>query len=324
MAQFCLPKSVTDSDQRQYVVAALYYFASLEDLPRRRQDLLKAMDSNGIRGTILLAAEGVNGTIAGSREGVDEVLSHLRSDPALAGLSHKESFSSKRPFRRARVRLKKEIVTLGVPGVDPTSMVGQYVSPRDWNELISDPDVTLIDARNGYEVGIGTFKGAIDPDTESFRDFPAFVAKNLDPERNKKVAMFCTGGIRCEKGTSFLLSQGFDDVYHLEGGILKYLEEIPEEDSTWEGECFVFDDRVAVNHRLEPGIYSMCHACRMPLSEDERASPRFEMGVSCPHCHGERTEEDRARYQQRELQIKLAAERGEEHLGGINRDSALA
>jgi UPF0176 protein len=310
---------VTDSPQKEWVVAALYHFAPLDGLEARREALLDTMGALGVRGTVLLASEGINGTIAGTREGIDAVLQQIKSDPGLAGLSHKESISSKRPFRRARVRLKKEIVALGVPGTDPTAVVGEYVAPEQWNELISHPDVTLIDTRNAYEVGIGTFEGAMDPETGSFRDFPAYVAGNLDPERHKKVAMFCTGGIRCEKATSFMIAQGFQEVYHLKGGILKYLEEIPEGESMWRGECFVFDDRVAVNHDLKPGAYSMCHACRMPLSEEERASPQFEMGVSCPHCFGERSDEDRARYLERELQMRLAAERGEEHLGGVYR-----
>ena len=273
------------------------------------------MLDNGVRGTILIADEGVNGTIAGSRLGVDSVLALLKSDTRLEGLHHKESFADEMPFLRTKVRLKKEIVSLGVEGIDPTLSVGRYVSPAEWNRLISDPEVTLIDTRNDYEVDIGTFDGAINPHTDSFREFPEYVEENLDPALNKRVAMFCTGGIRCEKATSYLLSRGFEEVYHLEGGILKYLEDVPEADSLWRGECFVFDDRVTVDHDLSRGSYELCHGCRMPISAEDMQSPKYVEGASCPRCYDTRSEADRSRYLERARQMKLAKERGREHLG---------
>ncbi len=279
------------------------------------------MLDHGVRGTILLADEGINGTIAGSQDGVRAVLAFLRADERLVDLKHKESFTSDMPFRRTRVRLKKEIVSLGVDGIDPTVSVGQYLNPAEWNRVISDPDVTLIDTRNDYEVHIGTFEGAVNPHTESFRQFPEYIDENLDPSEHKKVAMFCTGGIRCEKATSYLLSRGFENVYHLEGGILRYLEEMPEAESLWKGECFVFDDRVTVDHDLNPGHYTLCHACRMPLSVDDLTSPLYIEGVSCPYCHERRSDDDRARYAERERQMKLARQQGRTHLGP-NRSSS--
>ncbi|MBO6575040.1 MAG: rhodanese-related sulfurtransferase [Rhodothermales bacterium] len=297
------------------VISALYRFARLDGLAELKSRIQGAMEEHGVKGTILLAEEGINGTIAGTRTGVDAVLGVIRADPRLAAVEHKESYAEEIPFRRARVRLKKEIVTLGVPGVDPTLCVGRYVDAAQWNALISDPEVLLIDTRNRYEVQMGTFEGAVDPDTTSFREFPDYVSEHLDPRRHRKVAMFCTGGIRCEKATSYLLEQGFEEVYHLKGGILKYLEEVPEEGSLWRGECFVFDERVGVNHALEPGSYDMCRACRMPLSEAETASPMFEEGVSCPYCHDDRSDEDRDRYRERQRQMMLAEQRGVEHLG---------
>lgn len=302
---------------RQVVIAALYHFARLDGLEALQTGLTQAMEAGDVKGTVLLAEEGINGTIAGSREGVDAVLAYIRSDSRLEGTRHKESFADEMPFRRGKVRLKREIVSLGVPGVDPTVRVGRYVSPDQWNELISDPEVLLIDTRNRYEVKMGTFQGAVDPGTTSFREFPDYASRELNPERHRKVAMFCTGGIRCEKATSYLLSQGFEEVYHLEGGILKYLEDVPEEESLWRGECFVFDERVGVDHNLERGKYSMCHACRMPLAPEDLSSPLFEQGVSCPHCHEQHTEEDRVRFRERDRQIKLAAERGVPHLGAV-------
>ena len=273
------------------------------------------MSENEVRGTLLLAAEGVNGTIAGPRQGVDRVLAWLRSDPRLNSLETKESFVDENPFYRTKVKLKKEIVTMGVDDIDPNHIVGTYVKPADWNRLISDPDVVLVDTRNDYEVKIGTFRNAINPQTETFRDFPAYAKENLDPQKHKKVAMFCTGGIRCEKSTAFMKAQGFNEVYHLEGGILKYLEEVPEEESLWEGECFVFDNRVTVNHQLEQGSYDQCHACRMPITEEEKQSERYVRGVSCPHCYDQHNEEQMLRYAERERQVQLAKERGETHIG---------
>ena len=234
-----------------FVVCALYKFVTLENFEQMRQPLLTFMQDNAIKGTLLLAEEGINGTVSGSRQGIDTLLAYLNNDPRIAPISHKESLDETQPFHRTKVKLKKEIVTMGVEGIDPLRTVGTYVKPQDWNALISDPEVTVIDTRNDYEIEIGTFKNAINPNTESFREFPQYVKDNLAPRKNKKVAMFCTGGIRCEKSTAYLKEQGFDEVYHLEGGILKYLEEVPKTDTLWEGDCFVFDNRVAVNHDLQ-------------------------------------------------------------------------
>jgi UPF0176 protein len=273
------------------------------------------MEDNGVKGTLLLANEGINGTVAGSREGIDALLTWLKSDERLADISYKESFDAEMPFYRTKVKLKKEIVTMGVEGIDPLQVVGTYVKPKDWNALISDPDVVLVDTRNDYEIEIGTFEGAVNPNTETFREFPEYVEKNLDPKKHKKVAMFCTGGIRCEKSTAYMKEQGFDEVYHLEGGILKYLEEVPKEDTMWQGECFVFDNRVAVNHDLEKGNYDQCHACRMPITEEEMKSDKYEKGISCHHCFDKVTDEQRERFAERQRQIELAKQRGEEHIG---------
>ncbi|QBG46265.1 rhodanese-related sulfurtransferase [Verrucomicrobia bacterium S94] len=304
------------------VVCALYKFVKLNDYESLREPLLQFMTDREIRGTLLLAAEGINGTVAGSRMAIDELLAYLRADERLADIDSKESYDETNPFYRTKVRLKKEIVTLGVKGIDPCKTVGTYVEPKDWNELISDPETLLIDTRNDYEIGIGTFKNAVNPNTESFREFPEYVKKNLDPSKHRKVAMFCTGGIRCEKSTAYLKELGFEEVYHLKGGILKYLEEIPEEESMWNGECFVFDNRVAVKHNLEKGEYDQCHACRMPITEDDKKSELYVKGVSCPHCHDRYSAERKARFLERERQIALARERGEEHIGGKVKDLA--
>jgi UPF0176 protein len=298
-----------------FVVAALYKFAQLPDYRSLQRGLLDFCLAHEIKGTLLLAEEGINGTVAGRREAIDALIAYLKSDTRLADLEHKESFDDENPFYRMKVRLKKEIVTLGVPGIDPNKVVGTYVAPEDWNALISDPDVVLIDTRNDYEYDIGTFKGALDPRTTTFREFPEFVAKNLDPAKHKKVAMFCTGGIRCEKASAFMLQQGFEAVYHLQGGILKYLENVPEQESLWQGECFVFDQRVAVKHGLEVGEYDQCHACRHPLSPEDMQSPQYVAGISCPHCHDKLSEEKRASVTERQKQMALARMRGEVHLG---------
>ncbi|QOV24586.1 oxygen-dependent tRNA uridine(34) hydroxylase TrhO [Anabaenopsis elenkinii] len=287
------------------VVAALYKFVSLPDFAEKQEPLLSYCQSQGIKGTILLAAEGINGTIAGSRQGVDSVLAFLRSDPRLADLEHKESYTEIQPFERMKVRLKAEIVTMGLPEVDPNQQVGTYVSPQEWNDLISDPEVIVIDTRNDYEVNIGTFKTAQNPQTKSFREFPEYVSNNLDPNQHKKVALFCTGGIRCEKASAFMLSQGFTEVYHLKGGILKYLESVPAEESLWEGECFVFDERVAVRHGLELGSHELCFCCGYPISEQDKASPQYEEGISCPHCFDSLTPEKRLRQQEKWKQYRL-------------------
>ncbi|WP_108125600.1 rhodanese-related sulfurtransferase [Saccharospirillum mangrovi] len=297
------------------VVTALYHFVRLDDHTQYRQPLLDLMERLGIRGTLLLASEGINGTVAGSADAIAELHRWLTSQPVFAGFSHKESHCDEMPFYRTKVKLKKEIVTMGVEGIDPRHIVGTYVKPQDWNALISDPEVLLIDTRNDYEVGIGTFEGAVNPNTQTFREFPDYVARELDPEKHRKVAMFCTGGIRCEKSTAFLKEKGFDEVYHLEGGILKYLEEVPEAESMWRGECFVFDNRVTVGHGLKPGHYDQCHACRRPISEADKSHAHFEAGVSCPYCYDEVTEERRQRFIERERQVQLALERGEQHIG---------
>lgn len=302
------------------VVCALYKFVTLDAYQAIKSPLLNFMLDHHIRGTLLLAHEGINGTVAGSRDAINGLLSFLRNDIGLAEISYKESFVDDMPFLRTRVKLKKEIVTMGVEGIDPKRVVGTYVKPKDWNALISDPDVVLVDTRNDYEVQVGTFKDALNPNTESFREFPQYVKDNLDPEKNKKVAMFCTGGIRCEKSTAYLKEQGFEEVYHLEGGILKYLEDVPEQESLWEGECFVFDERVTVNHSLEKGRYDQCNACRMPITEQDKLSDKYEHGISCPHCFDKSTPEQKARFQEREKQMMLAAERGEAHIGA---DTAL-
>lgn len=298
------------------VVCALYHFVILEDFESLQNPLCKVMDENKVKGTLLLAKEGINGTIAGTREGVDAVLAWLRKDTRLAKLDTKESFDNDVPFYRSRVKLKKEIVTMGIDTIDPNHIVGTYVKPSDWNDLISDPEVVLIDTRNEYEVAIGTFKNAVNPATETFREFPEYAKQNLDSKKHKKIAMFCTGGIRCEKSTAYLKSQGFDEVYHLQGGILKYLEEVPEEQSLWEGECFVFDNRVSVNHALEKGIYDQCHACRMPITVEDKNHQHFLSGVSCHHCHDLTDKVQKQRYIERQKQVELAQQRGEEHIGG--------
>jgi UPF0176 protein len=298
-----------------YIVCAMYKFVALENFEAMRQPLLSAMESNGIKGTLLLASEGINGTVSGTREGIDGLLQYLNADERINPISCKESLHEEQPFYRTKVKLKKEIVTMGVEGIDPRKTAGTYVKPSDWNALISDPDVTVIDTRNGYEIEIGTFKHAIDPKTETFREFPEYVAKTLSPEKNKKVAMFCTGGIRCEKSTAYLKEQGFDEVYHLEGGILQYLEDVPKEESLWEGDCFVFDNRVAVNHDLEKSDYHQCYACRLPITDEDMQSEKYESGVSCPHCFGTHTEDQLSRFREREKQVNLAKMRQQEHVG---------
>ncbi|MFQ3304658.1 MAG: UPF0176 protein [Oceanospirillaceae bacterium] len=302
-------------DQSPIVVCALYKFVTLEKFQDLRQPLLKVMEYNNIRGTLLLASEGINGTVAGNRKGIDRLMAWFEKDGRLGNIVTKESFEASNPFYRTKVKLKKEIVTMGIEGIDPKQVVGTYIKPKDWNALISDPDVVLVDTRNDYEVKVGTFEGALNPNTTNFREFPKYVSDNLDPKANKKVAMFCTGGIRCEKSTAYLKEQGFDEVYHLQGGILKYLEEVPEEDTMWQGECFVFDNRVTVNHQLEKGQYDQCHACRLPITKEEQTSDKFLEGISCPYCFDKHTPDQRQRYQERQRQMQLAQERGEAHIG---------
>ena len=297
------------------VVAALYQFVRLPDYEAMREPLLNKCSEEGVMGTLLLAAEGINGTIAGYRSSIDRLLAYLKEDERFAAIEHKESYYAEMPFYRMKVKLKREIVTMGVEGIDPNHIVGTYVEPKDWNDIISDPDVTVVDTRNYYEYAIGSFKGAEDPKTTTFREFPEYVEKNLDPSKNKKVAMFCTGGIRCEKSTAYLKEQGFDEVYHLKGGILKYLEDVPKEDSLWEGECFVFDNRVAVDHDLEKGSYDQCHGCRHPITEEDKLSEHYLAGISCPRCYDDQTPEQRQRFSERQKQIELAKKRNQQHIG---------
>ncbi|MCW3171732.1 oxygen-dependent tRNA uridine(34) hydroxylase TrhO [Shewanella subflava] len=298
-----------------FVVCALYKFVALPNFEAIRQPLLNVMEQHEVKGTLLLASEGINGTVASSKAGIEALLAWLDNQPGLDHIVTKLSFDDEMPFYRTKVKLKKEIVTMGVEGIDPRKVVGTYVKPKDWNALISDPDVLLVDTRNDYEVQIGTFEHAVNPVTETFREFPEYVKQNLDPAKHKKVAMFCTGGIRCEKSTAYLKEQGFEEVYHLEGGILKYLEEVQPEESLWKGECFVFDNRVAVNHALEKGQYDQCNACRMPITEAEKSSTAYVQGISCPHCIDKISDEQRQRFIERERQVQLALQRGEAHIG---------
>ncbi len=302
-------------------VAALYKFTPFADHAALQAPLLACCRVAGVKGTLLLAHEGLNGTIAGTDAGIAAVLDHIRGLPGCAELEVKFSRAPSMPFHRMKVRLKREIVTMGQPQIDPLASVGTYVAPADWNALIADPDTIVIDTRNDYEVAIGTFQRAIDPQTASFRDFPAwFRARReelLGQGQTPKVAMFCTGGIRCEKSTAFLKAEGVERVFHLQGGILKYLEEVPPEASLWQGECFVFDQRVSVGHGLVPGSFALCHACRRPVSPEQQAAPEYEEGVSCPACFAERTEEQRAGYRERHRQEALAAKRGAAHVGAV-------
>lgn len=300
-----------------YRIAALYHFTRFEDPAALKPALLALCEARDVKGTLLLAREGINGTIAGPAAGIDAVLAHISALPGCSALEWKEAQSDHPPFARMKVRLKQEIVTMGQPDVDPQARTGHYVEPQEWNELIGSEDVVVIDTRNDYEVAIGTFEGALDPKTESFRDFPAWWEDNKDRFHNKRVAMFCTGGIRCEKSTNYLLGQGVEDVYHLKGGILRYLEEVPEAHSSWQGDCFVFDNRVSVGHGLKEGPHELCHACRRPILPEDKARPEFEQGVSCHLCIGETTDADKARFRERQKQMQLARKRGDTHLGRI-------
>ena len=297
-------------------VAALSRFARLDAFDELRAPLAAFCCGRGIKGTLLLAHEGINGTVAGSETAIAELIDYLQAIEGLAGLEIKYSSAADMPFHRMKVRLKREIVTMGVGDIDPTKSAGTYVAPADWNALISEPDTIVIDTRNAYEVSIGTFKGAVDPATASFREFPAWVLAHREELAGRKVAMFCTGGIRCEKATAYVKSLGFRDVFHLKGGILKYLEEVPAEQSLWQGECFVFDERVSVSHGLAEGEAELCRACRHPLTPSELTSPKFAAGVSCPHCFDARSDDDRQRYAERQRQVELAQVRGRgRHIG---------
>lgn len=301
------------------IVAALYKFAKLPDYRELQPGLLAHCIESGLYGTLLLAEEGINGTVAGSRAGIDALMHFLKSDQRLADIEHKESYADVMPFTRIKVKLKKEIVTLGVPGINPNNKVGTYVAAEDWNALISDPDVILIDTRNGYECDIGTFRRAIDPHTTNFREFPAFIQHNFNPLKHKKIAMFCTGGIRCEKASSLMVEQGFEQVYHLQGGILKYLEKTPPAESLWEGECFVFDQRISVGHGLKVGEFEQCHGCRHPVSPEDKKSEHYVVGVSCSHCFASLTEEKRVRFSERQKQSELARKAGKDHIGVVQK-----
>ena len=315
----------------EYLTAALYKFVELPDFSLMKAPLLACCEANGVKGTLLLASEGINGTISGPPDGVHTVLAWLRGDPRLAALEHKEAWAKQMPFYRMKVRLKREIVTMGVPDVHPALMAGQYVKPADWNALLQDPEVVLVDTRNDYEVSVGTFDGAINPATRSFSELPAWVEREmleggkLSPinGKNPKVAMFCTGGIRCEKSTALMRSKGFEEVFHLEGGILKYLETMPQAQSRWQGECFVFDERVSVKHGLQVGDHTLCRSCRNPLNEKNRESPLYELGVSCAYCHAETTEAQKDGYRERQRQVDLAAVRQQMHIGMRQQDDAL-
>ena len=297
-----------------FVVAALYHFTRFDDPEALRPGLREICESGDVRGTLLLAPEGINGTIAGPRAGIDAALACIRALPGCANLEWKESHAAKPPFAKLKVRLKREIVTMGQPDVDPLAGVGHYVEAEDWNDLIRRQDVAVIDTRNDYEVAIGTFEGAVDPQTKSFGEFPAWWEENKHRFHNKRIAMFCTGGIRCEKSTNYLLGQGVPEVFHLKGGILKYLEEVPAGDSTLQGECFVFDNRVSVGHGLAEGPHLLCHGCRRPILPEDTKRPEYEKGVSCPHCIDETSAEDKERFRERQRQIALARKRGELHI----------
>lgn len=300
-------------------IAALYKFAAFDALEDKKAELAALCCSRGVKGTLLLASEGINGTIAGSPAAIDAVLAHIRALSGCADLDVKTSWAQTPPFHRMKVRIKREIVTMGEPAIDPVADAGHYVAPQDWNALISDPDTIVIDTRNDYEVAVGTFAGAIDPQTPTFRDFPAWFRAHRDTLLGDgpppRIAMFCTGGIRCEKATAFLKAEGLDAVYHLKGGILNYLATVPAEESLWQGECFVFDQRVAVAHDLEPGSSLLCHGCRRPVSEADRLSPLYVEGVACPACHAQRSDAQRAGYAERHRQVALAAARGAPHIG---------
>ena len=301
--------------ENRFIVAALYKFVRLPDFRELKRPLLERCRELRLKGTLLLAPEGINGAVAGDREGVDGILDYLHSEPRFADLQHKESRAAEIPFHRMKVKLRQEIVSLGIAGVDPEQFRGSYVEPEHWNAEISRPDTLVLDIRNQYETGIGSFENAVAPDTGTFREFPEYADTNLDPEEHTRIAMFCTGGIRCEKASSYLLSRGFKEVVQLQGGILNYLEKTERKDSLWQGECFVFDSRVAIGHELEEGEYEQCYACRRPIDETDMASEKYLPGVSCPHCHDELTPEQRRRFSERQRQVELAEGRGEKHIG---------
>lgn len=297
------------------VVCTFYKFTPLDHYISLQQPMLEQLSGHRITGTLLLAKEGINGTVAGERQGVDQFLKWLEEQAGICGIEFRKSVTDRMPFKRTRVKLKKEIVTMGVEGIDPAVLAGAYVAPEDWNALVEDPETLVIDTRNEYEIEVGRFENAVNPHTTNFREFPQYARENLDPGKHKKIAMYCTGGIRCEKATAFLKQNGFESVYHLKGGILNYLKTVPEPESSWRGECFVFDERVTVDHDLNRGGYDQCHGCRMPITEQDKASEYYQPGVSCPKCHNKRSERDKARFAEREKQVRLAQDRGKKHLG---------
>ena len=300
---------------KMVIVAALYKFTELRDTAPLQASLMKLCRINGIFGTLLLAPEGINGTIAGSRSGIDAIRDFLKGDGRFIGMEYKESVAQKNPFHRMKVKIKDEIVTMGQSDADPSRIMGTYVDAKQWNQLLEDPEVLVLDVRNRYETAIGSFENALDPMTDSFREFPKFVKENLDPRVHKKIAMSCTGGIRCEKASSYMKSQGFREVYHLKGGVLKYLESTPKEQSKWSGECFVFDQRVSVDHELRKGSYDMCFGCRRPISESDKKNLKYEEGICCPKCSDDRSEGQRRSAQERHRQVLLGEIRGQQHLG---------
>ena len=308
---------IEQSESRGVAILSFYKFVDLDGLPEIKESLLSFCGKNSIDGTFILASEGINATVAGPREGVEGLIAYLESDTRLSGAQYKLTYNEKSPFHRLKVKFKKELVPMGIDGVRPQRLSGQRVPPEQWNELISRPDVLLIDTRNDYENRVGTFRGAVNPETAHFREFPEYVRENLDPEEQKEVAMFCTGGIRCEKATSYLLRRGFKRVYQLEGGVLSYLERIPSEQSLWEGECFVFDDRTSVSHSLSRGTWSTCRNCRAPVSPEDRESEMFREGISCPHCHSKLTPERISSLEERQKQMRIARERNRKHLGAV-------
>lgn len=300
-----------------FKVAAFYSFIDLSDLLQLKSEFTEFLKKQDIRGTMLIASEGINGTLAGKESSINEFKNFLKSKNLYEAKNFKTSHCEYDPFPRLKIKLKDEIVTIGNKLVDPKKIVGEYIPPEDWNQLIADAEVMVLDTRNTYEHSIGSFKNAIQPETTNFREFPAWLdqveASGLD--KNKKVAMFCTGGIRCEKASSFMRSKGFENIYQLQGGILNYLEKINEEDSLWKGECFVFDDRVAINHKLKVGSYDMCHGCRMPITESDKNSEHYERGISCPNCFNKKTPDQKKRYAERQKQVDLAKLRNEKHIG---------
>lgn len=298
-------------------ICALYKFCHMTNINDLKVKLRHICEQANISGTLLLAEEGINGTISGSSNGIRHVINFLHTQQNLNPIEYKLSYAKTTPFHRLKVKIKSEICTMNEPDVKPSLKTGTYVNPEEWNELIAQEDVMLIDTRNDYESDVGTFENAITPNTTNFRDFSEWSKKNLDPKKHKKVAMFCTGGIRCEKSTAHLLNEGFENVYHLKGGILNYFEKIKHNNSKFNGECFVFDNRVTVNHQLEPGSYDICHACRHPLTKEEMNAPEYIKDLSCPYCHNKQTEVQKERFAERKKQCKLAKERGEKHIGAI-------